>query len=124
MQINQQSMYLTVASSGECLCPSDGKFLLSHFDTTEEFEVHGDVSSHSSSSSHGSSSSTIFSSRPCMSSPSILTDSAFQSVSIPAKPRRPTYTSSRSHSSVNVHVVFADILSAKNLWRKSRLTFL
>ena len=112
MQINQQSMYLTVASSGECLGPSDGKFLLSHFDTTEEFEVHGDVSSHTSSSSHGSSS-TIFSSRPCMSSPSILTYSTFQSVSILANPRRPTYTSSRSRSSVNVHVVFADIFRAK-----------
>ena len=123
MQINQQSMYLTVASSGQCLCPSDGKFLLSHFDTTEEFEVHGDVSSHTSSS-HGSSSSTIFSSRPCMSSHSILTDSAFQLVSIPANPRCPTYTSSRSRLSVNVHVVFADILRVKNLWRKSRLTFL
>ena len=48
-----------------------------------------------------------------MSSPSILTDSAFQSVSIPANPRRPTYTSSRSRSSVNVHVVFADIFRAK-----------
>ena len=77
LQISQQSMYLTVVSTQECIGPIDGKFLLSEFANDKQFEINGDVRSSRDSSS------TAEFSAPSLS----LSSLAFQPITIPLHTR-------------------------------------